>query len=206
MKIMKVVSVVDTREYEEQGDTFVPIPGSGKSNACGRCTREHEIHWTVLLEGGEQAVVGGSCAKSDVIDRKRVASAERFATREKRLQRELATYESRLSELERVILEVEALPKPPFIMGEKTLSDGTKIPVLSMGDGQEIWCQFEGRTEERERVARHSWESKRIGERTKVKESVYQLRELVKITKKGLDAVRESLSKAVGTALSTREI
>ncbi len=53
MKILKVVSVVDTREYEEQGDSFVPIPGSGNSNTCTRCGREHEIHWTVLLEDGQ---------------------------------------------------------------------------------------------------------------------------------------------------------
>lgn len=206
MKIMKVVSVVDTREYEEQGDSFVPIPGSGNSHVCGRCTREHEIHWTVLLEGGEQAVVGGSCAKSGSLDGKRVASAERYASREKGLAKELATYESRLSELERVIAEVAALPKPPFIMVEKTLSSGEKIPVLSMGDGGEVWCQLEGRTPERERLATWGWESKRIGERTKVKENVYQLRELVKITKKGLEAVRKSLSEAVGTALGKKEI
>jgi hypothetical protein len=205
MKIVKVVSVIDTREYEEQGDSFVPIPGSGNPNVCGRCTREHEIHWTVLLEGGQEAVVGGSCAKSGSLDRKLVSSAERFASREKKLSKELATYESRLSELERVIAEVAALPKPPFVMGEKTLSSGEKIPVLSMDDGGEVWCQIEGRTPERERLATQGWESKRIGERTQVKENVYQLRELVKITKKGLDAVRKSLAETVGTALCERE-
>ena len=98
MKIVKVVSVVDTREYEEQGDTFVPIPGSGKANDCGRCGRTHEIHWTVEVEGGTQAVVGGSCAKTDGLDKKRVESGERAASREKSLMKGLATYESRLSE------------------------------------------------------------------------------------------------------------
>lgn len=194
MKIVKVVSVVDTREYEEQGDSFVPIPGSGNANSCSRCGREHEIHWTVEVEGGEKAVVGGSCAKSDSIDRKSVMSAERFASREKRLEKELATYEGRLSELERVISEVAALPRPPFTQGEKILSDGSKIPTLSMGDGGEIWCQFDGFTEERKRVALHSWESRRIAERTKVKENVWTLRDLVKVTRKSLEAAREKLA------------
>lgn len=201
MKIVKVVSVVDTREYEEQGDSFVPIPGSGNPNVCGRCTRQHEIHWTVLLEGGEQAVVGGSCAKSGDLDPKLVQSAERQASREKRLTRELATYESRLSDLERAIAEVAALPRPPFIIGEETLKDAAKIPTLRAGDGDVVWCQFSGTEDpERRRFALQSWESKRISERTKVKDGVYQLRALIQTTKKNLDNAREKLSN-IGCAM-----
>lgn len=199
MKIIKVVSVVDTREYEEVGDSFVPVPGSGNPNACGRCGREHEIHWTVLLEGGDQAVVGGSCAKSGSLDPKLVMSAERLASREKRLARELAAYEGQLAELERVIAEVRSLPKPAFTAGEKILSDGKKIPTIFMGDGDEVWCQFEGHTEERERVAMNSWESKRIAERTRVKHDLYLLRDFVKMTRKNLELARAKLSKSIAS-------
>lgn len=195
MKIVKVISVVDTREYEEQGDSFVPIPGSGNPNTCSRCGREHEIHWTVLLEDGQEAIVGGSCAKSYSLDAKLVLGAERQASRQKRLTAELATYESRLSELERVIAEVAALPRPPFTIGEQPLSDGAKIPTLRAGDGDVVWCQFSGTEDpERRRCALQSWESKRITERTKVKDGVYQLRALIQTTKKNLDNVREKLS------------
>jgi hypothetical protein len=203
MKIVKVVSVVDTREYEEQGDSFVPIPGSGNPNVCGRCTREHEIHWTVLLEGGEQAVVGGSCAKAGSLDQKFIQSAERSATREKKLVKELATYEGRLAELERVIAEVAVLPRAALVQGEHVCKDGEKIPTISMGDGGEVWCHLEGVTDERKRYAETCWVSKRISERTQVKESVYGLRELIKMTKKSLYAVRAKLSKSLSIVETT---
>jgi uncharacterized protein (DUF342 family) len=197
MKIVKIVSVVDTREYEEQGDSFVPIPGSGNPNTCTRCGRVHEVHWNVLLEDGQEAVVGGSCAKAYSLDFKIVQGAERKASRMKRLTTELATYESRLSELERVIVEVGALKQPDFTIGEMTLKDGTKFPTISLADCGEVWCQFEGITHERKQLAFHGWVSKRISERTKVKETVYQLKSLIETTKKNLDMVREKLSNVV---------
>ena len=194
MKIVKVISVVDTREYEEQGDSFVPIPGSGNPNICSRCGREHEIHWNVLLEDGQEAVVGGSCAKSYSLDFRIIQGAERQASRRKRLAAELSTYEKRLQELERVIAEVGALQQPDFTIGEMTLKDGTKFPTISLGDSGEVWCQFEGITLERKQLAFSSWVSKRISERTKVKENVHQLKAMIQTTKKSLDNVSEKLS------------
>lgn len=194
MKIVKVISVVDTREYEEQGDSFVPIPGSGNLNTCSRCSRVHEVHWNVLLEDGQEAVVGGSCAKAYSLDLKIVQGAERQASQRKRLAAELSTYERRLQELERVIVEVGALQQPDFTIGEMTLKDGTKFPTISLADSGEVWCQFEGITQERKQLAFHGWVSKRISERTKVKETVYQLKSLIQTTKKNLDIVPEKLS------------
>jgi hypothetical protein len=66
--IVKVLRVVDTREVEEQGDRFVPIPGSGTENECARCGRLHEIHAHVLLADGTETVVGVSCAKAEALD------------------------------------------------------------------------------------------------------------------------------------------
>lgn len=194
MKIVKVISVVDTREYEEQGDTFVPIPGSGNSNVCSRCTREHEIHWTVEIESGERAVVGGSCAKAGSLDPKLIQTAERQASREKSLTRELATYEVRLADLQRAIAEVAILPRPPITQGEFIAKSGEKIPTISMGDGGDVWCHIEGITEERKRYAETCWVSKRISERTQVKESVYGLKDRIDYTKKRLESARKKLS------------
>lgn len=198
MNIVKVISVIDTREYEEQGDSFVPIPGSGNPNVCSRCGREHEIHWTVQLEDGQNAIVGGSCAKSSSLDAKVVQSAERQASNLKRLSRELSTYEGRLAELERVIAEVAALPRPPFIEGELELSDGRKIPTIRAGDGEVVWCQFSTTQDpERQRCALRSWESKRIGERTKIQDSIYGLKDLISYTTKRLKTVRTKLSETI---------
>ena len=57
--IVKVLSVVDTRQYEEGSDgKFHPIPGSGSSRECDRCGREHEVHAQVELADRTTAVVG----------------------------------------------------------------------------------------------------------------------------------------------------
>lgn len=199
MKILKVVSVVDTREYEEQGDHFVPIPGSGNPNTCSRCGRVHEVHWTVLLDDGQEAIVGGSCAKSYDLDFRVVQGAERQASNQKRHLAALALYEGRLSELEKVIVEVGALKQPDFTIGEMTLKDGTKFPTVSLEDSGEIWCQFEGITPERKGYAFSCWVSKRISERTKVKETVYQLKSLIEMTRKSLEACQKKLASTINS-------
>jgi hypothetical protein len=48
-KIIKVLSVVDTREYEEYTDgKFRAIPGSSIQHECSRYGKLHEIHAKVL--------------------------------------------------------------------------------------------------------------------------------------------------------------
>lgn len=51
MEIVRIVRVVDTREYTEEGDRWVPVPGSGIENECARCGRLYEVHATVELAG-----------------------------------------------------------------------------------------------------------------------------------------------------------
>ena len=71
----KILSVVDTRQYEERGDRMVPIPGSGDARDCDRCGRAHEVHATVAYEGGRTAVVGTGCMGLGAEAGRRVASS-----------------------------------------------------------------------------------------------------------------------------------
>ena len=69
LRIVRIIKVVDTREYEEgPGDRFYPIPGSGKEHECARCGRLHEVHALVQLETGDEAIVGTGCAARESLD------------------------------------------------------------------------------------------------------------------------------------------
>lgn len=59
--VEKILSVEDTRSYEEVGDTFKPVSGSGILNSCKRCGKLHEIHAQVKMSNGEVWTVGTSC-------------------------------------------------------------------------------------------------------------------------------------------------
>jgi hypothetical protein len=63
LRIVGIVSVVDTREREEVGDRWVPIPGSGIQSVCARCAKEHEVHAEVELSDGTTRVMGTGCAR-----------------------------------------------------------------------------------------------------------------------------------------------
>ena len=60
--IARLVAVTDTRDMIEDGDRFVPIPGTGDARPCDRCGRTHEVHATVELSDGTTATVGTGCA------------------------------------------------------------------------------------------------------------------------------------------------
>jgi len=65
-RIVKVISVVDTREYVEMEDgKWHPVVGSGTEHVCQRCGKFHEVHATVECEDGSQMVVGTACAKQE---------------------------------------------------------------------------------------------------------------------------------------------
>lgn len=68
-RIVRVLEVEDTREYEEGPDgRFHPIPGSGNIRQCSRCGRDHEIHATVELSDGTTEIVGVGCARRENMD------------------------------------------------------------------------------------------------------------------------------------------
>ena len=59
---MKILHVVDTREYEEIADgKWAAIPGSGDARECDRCGRLHEVHAYVETDDGATMVVGTGC-------------------------------------------------------------------------------------------------------------------------------------------------
>ncbi len=61
-KIVKILKVKDTRQYQEEPDgRFYPIPGSGSEHECDRCGRIHEVHATVLTDDGQTLTVGTGC-------------------------------------------------------------------------------------------------------------------------------------------------
>lgn len=87
-RIVKVLSVIDTREYEDIDDKWVPIAGSGKANVCERCGKLHEVHATVELEDGTEALMGTSCARAEFSEaaRKQMGRKENAAKRLKALE------------------------------------------------------------------------------------------------------------------------
>ncbi len=128
--IVRVLSVVDTREYEEQGDKWIPIPGSGQESFCARCGRPHEILATVELSDGSTAVVGTSCAKDESIEVQR--ELKRGAANAKKLtalHHQVEAGKLAKAECDRIQREVDALPIPP-------ISKSTRFgrPALQMGD------------------------------------------------------------------------
>lgn len=90
LAIKRIVEVTDTRQWKEGADDkFHPIPGSGTTNQCERCGRNHEIHARVELTDGSVATVGTGCMKADAFDKK-LRSAATTAKTIARLHAELA--------------------------------------------------------------------------------------------------------------------
>jgi hypothetical protein len=59
---VKILKVIDTREYEEIADgKWAAIPGSGNARECDRCGRLHEVHAYVETADGTTMIVGTGC-------------------------------------------------------------------------------------------------------------------------------------------------
>lgn len=105
-----ILSVVDTREYEEIGDRWVPIPGSGELRQCERCGRDHEVHATVRYDDGKVAVVGTGCMGLGAeVGRRCSARASTLA----RYRAELAGARAKIAAIEAAWVTVKAMPIPP---------------------------------------------------------------------------------------------
>lgn len=132
MRITKIITVTDTREYEEQGDRFVPIPGSGQINVCARCGKDHEVHALVELEDESTAIVGTGCMRAETDEIK--SRARRLTSAAKRLARlraELAGLEQaqvRNGEIEAMVAE---LVHPPVLHREQSEERTRKYPLTA---------------------------------------------------------------------------
>ena len=116
LNIVEILSVVDTRTYEEQGDRWVPIPESGDENECARCKRMHKVHATVKLSDNTVVIVGTGCmnAESAEISSKLKSAASR-AKRIARLRAETAKLEKLAKEHTRIRAAVNAMPLPTIV-------------------------------------------------------------------------------------------
>jgi len=166
-KISKILSVVDTRQYEEGPDgRWLPIPGSGMEHECARCGRFHEVHATVSLEGGSEVVVGTGCmGRDDMEAKKRFQRADRAAKRLAALVAELAAEERAAAEWDAAKAEVLILALPPITKGEHVCTNGKTVSLLLMGDAEvwvHDWCTD---TKERESCLLGSWRDNRMAER-----------------------------------------
>ncbi len=108
---MKILKVVDTRDYEEVADgKWAPIPGSGNARECDRCGRLHEVHAYVETTGGETMVVGTGCmGLGPDVARKLATKAATFA----RLAAEREHLLDQRVEREAAEREVAAMVPPP---------------------------------------------------------------------------------------------
>jgi len=136
-RIIRIVSVVDTREYEEVSDgKFKPIPGSGSTATCSRCGRGHEVHATVELSDGTTTVVGTGCAnKMDLSIETQMRAAETRAKTGRRLQAELTATQVKLEHWRELRTQILAMPLPE-IQDCYDYNQG-----LKMGDAK-VSCQF----------------------------------------------------------------
>lgn len=114
MKIIRLIRVVDTRQYYEgSDDRFHPIPGSGDERPCDRCGRIHEVHAYVELEGNKQAIVGVGCAEADDVElAARFKTAGSLAKRLAKLDAEEKAYNERAAKWDAAFAEVESRPLP----------------------------------------------------------------------------------------------
>lgn len=152
--IIEIVRVVDTREYIEDGDRWIPIPGSGSENECARCGALHEIHATVRLEDGSLMIVGTSCARTESTEvRCGLSRGASAAKRVASLGAELVAAQAQLEHARAVYAEVGALPLPEitsqpsrwgkgrtdYLMGDVYVAGWDARPELFNRELAELW-------------------------------------------------------------------
>lgn len=141
MMIVKIISVIDTREYEEVSDgVWRAIPGSGNESECARCGRLHEVHATVQLEDDSRVVVGTGCMNSASLakEARSLANAEK---RRKQNEKTAEKFAAMHALFVRAKAEVEVLEVPRPAYGTKTTDSGRTVRVVRVGDA-EAWAEF----------------------------------------------------------------
>lgn len=161
-RIVRVLEVKDTRDYEEGPDgKFYPIPGSGTPSECARCGRTHYVHATVLLSDETSALVGTGCMnQSEMVVAKQAKSAERLAKQVAKLQAEYTVQMQRYEAYEQARKQVEKLPLPAYREDRKYFAWAKKeLPVMILGDVEQAMPFVEGRD-----VSHDNWQRKNVRE------------------------------------------
>lgn len=176
-KIIKIISVEDTRQYEcLDDDKWYPISGSGTDHPCDRCGKNHEIHATVVLDNGKEAVVGTTCMKTEDLDvQRQMASATNAAKRLRVVEAEEARYKQERKAWDDAVATVKKMAKPPLEGPEPVTFDPTETEhkterlgnlfKWTMGDA---WVWDRGRvspiSQERRQTLENAWENRRLME------------------------------------------
>lgn len=196
-RIVRVLRVKDTREYEEGPDgKFHPVPGSGEARDCDRCGREHRVHAEVELEDHSIAIVGTGCMTQSEMDvSKRVKAAERVAKRIRQTEAELAKARDDLERYQADLAEVETLERPYL----RDHQPWDSVPWLVMGDAK-VSLQFvrTGRDrEERERAVLQQWLDNRMAERGWIRTGAHTLKSEVSRLEDVLERAERQLAKSL---------
>jgi hypothetical protein len=160
--VAKILSVVDTRSFEEQGDRWVPIPGSGDARECDRCGRLHEVHATVEYVDGKTAVVGTGCMELPTqVGRKYASRAASLA----KLRAELAATEAQIEAIHVAEREVETLTPPEATYTRARWTPEVELVVVGDAGMSLQFCRTEKDRAERLEEARRDWRLNRLRER-----------------------------------------
>jgi hypothetical protein len=201
-RIVKVLKVHDTRQYEEIGDKWVAISGTGEFNTCSRCGRMHEVHVYVLLNDGSSAIVGSGCCKQESLDvQSRITSLVSASQAVKKFQSRLAKEEQQLAEFLKAEQEVISLSLPVIETGTCMVTIGYRkgetIETRIMGDASiSLW---DGQYNSRDRdLLIHHWREKRLEERGFKYYHGMSLKESVEHTKKQLKKATQRYWQSAG--------
>lgn len=169
MGIVSIVRVVDTREYEEVGDKWTPIPGSGLENQCSRCGRSHEVHATVKLQDGSFAVVGTGCMKAESVEiRSEIKKLTSASKRVAKLEAEKSKYLVLIAEKEAIESQVREMSFPGT--SERVVdnidSKGTEYQTYEIffSDGSSPFVSFSALTERDYERAETYWRGNKAKE------------------------------------------
>lgn len=159
----RVERVRDTRSFEEDGDRWVPIPGSGDPRACDRCGRLHEIHADVVDATGRAAVVGVGCMNATVAEQRRLSGkATRDARRAARARAQAAAktaFDAHAQAVAAMVFPRDQVQRQPADWGGKPaeewrVQDAGPVIVSEWADH-----------EERIRCLESNWRQRRMEER-----------------------------------------
>lgn len=131
MKIIRIIRIKDTREFQEVGDDrWEPISGSGIAHQCDRCGRLHEIHATVMCEDGKPSTVGLGCAHAqDLVQASSFRVAANLFARLATLERREAKFNKLVAIWDEAMQRVLSTPMPEPIFGTGEMGDEVRIGV-----------------------------------------------------------------------------
>ncbi len=171
-RIVRIISVVDTRDYEEDptSDRWVPVPGSGTEHACDRCGRSHEVLATVELEDGKTAIVGTGCARGESMEiQQQLKAGAAFAKKATALHHQIEAAAPLRALKQQIEDKVNALRIPDIVLTTNKFSmwtfvaEDASIPVRYHGEFEPLYDRPELTAYYRNQLVR-AWRANRLKE------------------------------------------